>query len=361
MMREVKVGARRRLLVLAMTMVLVTGPAGAMLSGSTGQIQGTVPTGAVKLQAMLPDGVTPVTNGTILGATLVPNLFTVSSVAASAELWDADDDTGFSYQIDIDGATLDWSTLNGMPLTKEQLAAPLGNNFAGETLSLRVSAPVTVTTTTGLPTTAGAQPYSNLYTVITEPVMAGVSVNGTTFAIGDGFPSTGFTGAEFILTVAGAASDYTWSSDASWAQVDSSGKVRFTAQGNASPVTITATPTGGGEPLAYTFTVGSWFINNGKTSMNNSDAANWCLDQGTGWVSPPFAVELSKGLKRKVGSLWSEWGNMANYSGSGFIGGYYWTAEAADIDIHYSIVLSNGGTSYGVDTDRYYVVCRQSL
>ncbi|CNI61947.1 Ig domain-containing protein [Yersinia ruckeri] len=197
-------------------------------------------------------------------------------------------------------------------------------------------------------------------TVVAVPAFTGVSVNGTTFATNNGFPSTGFTGAEFSLTVTGAASDYTWSSSASsWAPVDSSGKVSFTSQGNASPVTITATPTGGGTPLTYIFTVGSWFINNGSTVMNWANASTWCTNQS---LSQPTRGELTMGGDtRAVGSLWSEWGVMGNYSGSGFDSGYHWTSEADGIGYYYGVSLYNGDVGSNYDSGDLYVVCRQGL
>lgn len=197
-------------------------------------------------------------------------------------------------------------------------------------------------------------------TVVAVPAFTGVSVNGTTFATNNGFPSTGFTGAEFSLTVTGAASDYTWSSSASsWAPVDSSGKVSFTSQGNASPVTITATPTGGGTPLTYIFTVGSWFINNGSTVMNWANASTWCTNQS---LSQPTRGELTMGGDtRAVGSLWSEWGVMGNYSGSGFDSGYHWTSEADGIGYYYGVGLYNGDVGSNYDSGDLYVVCRQGL
>lgn len=197
-------------------------------------------------------------------------------------------------------------------------------------------------------------------TVVAVPAFTGVSVNGTTFATNNGFPSTGFTGAEFSLTVTGAASDYTWSSSASsWAPVDSSGKVSFTSQGNASPVTITATPTGGGTPLNYIFTVGSWFINNGSTVMNWANASTWCTNQS---LSQPTRGELTMGGDtRAVGSLWSEWGVMGNYSGSGFDSGYHWTSEADGIGYYYGVSLYNGDVGSNYDSGDLYVVCRQGL
>ncbi|EKA7110280.1 hypothetical protein OL205_004369, partial [Salmonella enterica] len=192
------------------------------------------------------------------------------------------------------------------------------------------------------------------------PAFTGVSVNGTTFAVNDGFPSTGFTGAEFSLMVTGAASDYTWSSSASsWAQVDSSGKVSFTSKGNASPVTITATPTGGGTPLTYIFTVGSWF-NNSLTFMTWANASTWCTNQS---LSQPTRGELTMGLHtRAVGSLWSEWGDMGNYSGSGFFSHLYWASEVNGVGNHYYVNLIDGNVLLSHDgSGLIRVVCRQGL
>ncbi|WP_391595499.1 hypothetical protein [Yersinia aldovae] len=192
------------------------------------------------------------------------------------------------------------------------------------------------------------------------PQLTGITVNGHTFTMNDGFPNTGFTGAEFSLTINGAASDYTWSSSASsWAPVDSVGKVSFTQKGNSSPVTITATPKGGGTPLTYIFTVGSWFINNGSTLMNWANASTWCTNQS---LSQPTRGELTRGSgTRAVGSLWSEWGSMGNYSGSGFDNDGYWTSELYNIGAHHFVSLYNGNVSSYSDLNDDYVVCRQGL
>lgn len=192
-----------------------------------------------------------------------------------------------------------------------------------------------------------------------------VAVNETTFAVDAGFPSTGFTGAAFTLTTPGAASDYTWSSSASsWAQVDSSGKVTFIAQGTSSPVTITAIPTAGGNPLTYTFTIGSWFINNGNPAMTWTDASAFCTRQG---LQQPTRLQLTNaesGLgTREAGShaLWSEWGVMGNYSGSGFGSRFYWTSEARIVGNHYGVSLLNGAANSSADSGNGYAVCRQGL
>lgn len=187
-----------------------------------------------------------------------------------------------------------------------------------------------------------------------------VSVNGHEFALGDGFPSTGFKGAEFTLVVAGVASHYNWSSNAAWVGVDSSGKVSFTAQGNASPVTITATPKSGGTALTYTFTLRDWFISNGDRTMSWFGSESWCAAQG---FSQPSRAQLTQGQNiRAIGSLWSEWGRIFSYSSSDFIGIYsYWTSEAVSPGYLYAVALSDGRISASDDIDYNSVACWKGL
>lgn len=151
-------------ILLTLSMGLITPAAVAVLSDNTGQIHGRAPTGTVNLRALFPDGTTKVTNNATLAMTMVPNTFSVSSTAESLMLQDADNDTGLNYLIDTGSATLTWA-LNDVPLTAAQLATPLGDHFAGKTLSLTMSAPVTISSTTGLPTTAAPLPVSTTITV----------------------------------------------------------------------------------------------------------------------------------------------------------------------------------------------------
>ncbi|EMR7683659.1 hypothetical protein WKA22_003839 [Yersinia enterocolitica] len=187
----------------------------------------------------------------------------------------------------------------------------------------------------------------------------------------NGFPSTGFIGAEFTLEVAGMAADYTWSNGGNaWTTVDNTGKVTFTAKGDLIPVTITATPKAGGAPRTYTFTVGSWFINNGSTTMKWFETFAWCTSQA---ATPPTRAQLTQGTStRGVGSLWSEWGEMGNYGNSGFsssIGRHFnWTTESAGPDSNYLVNLNDGSEGRGGSTDaspfassNIYVVCQQGL
>lgn len=164
---------------LALLLGLITGSAQAVLSDNTGQIQGTAPTGTIKLQAMLPNR-NLVTNNAVLGLTLVPRLFTVSPVAAAMMLQDADRDSGLDYEILTNFASLSW-THNGTPLTAEQLAAPLGDNFLGETLTLTVTALVRISSATGYPTFGPALSYSTEYTVrVDAPETVNLSLDSDT-------------------------------------------------------------------------------------------------------------------------------------------------------------------------------------
>ena len=76
----------------------------------------------------------------------------------------------------------------------------------------------------------------------------------------------------------------------------------------------------------------------------------------------PTREELTKGEGiRAVGSLWSEWGDMGNYPGSGFVSHYYWTSEQNSVGYHYLVYLSYGYVYSYDDTSSVYVVCRQDL
>ncbi|HHL2713040.1 TPA: YrIlm family inverse autotransporter adhesin [Yersinia enterocolitica] len=255
----------------------------------------------------------------------------------------------------VAGQTVSFSASNGAILTTvigttgaDGLAtATLTNTTAGTSV-------VTATLSNGAHATVDT-------TFVAEPALqfTDIAVNGHTFAVDVGFPSTGFTGAEFTLNVSGQASDYVWSSSSSWATVDSTGKVSFTQKGTASPVTITATLTAGGEALSYTFAVNTWFINNGSTYLIWGDAANWCTSQGTELST---VVGLTQGTNtRGVGSLWSEWGDMSAYSDSGFRSFLYWSSERYDSVSHYFVVLGNGDVGSYTDSVDIFVACRQSL
>ncbi len=196
------------------------------------------------------------------------------------------------------------------------------------------------------------------------PAFSDVLVNGTNFGLNDGFPTTGFIGAEFTLNVTGLATDYNWSSsNPSWVNVDSNGKVSFIAEGNSSPVTITATPVAGGKPLNYDFTVTDWFISDKNSAPVTASAANnYCVS--TLSIEQPTRLNLTIG-QRAGGSnaLWSEWGDLraANYPNASFLASFYWTSEVSSSDWHYIVRLDNGLINDREDVRPAPVVCLKKL
>ncbi|MBJ9245694.1 inverse autotransporter beta domain-containing protein [Citrobacter koseri] len=210
---------------------------------------------------------------------------------------------------------------------------------------------------------------SEKYAITAAPDLKDVTVNGYTFAKDAGFPTTGFTGATFTLNLtSGVVSDYTWTSDASWVSV-TDGVVKFTGTGTGDKVTITGIPTNGqGKIIKYSFTLKSWFINNGATLMTWSDAKAYCSSQSGYSLSTVAqlsnASRLSDGSYDKDASraanagLWSEWGPL---SSAGFSGLYYWASEQWSSAHHYSVDLSFGVVGSNVDSVTYYAVCRQGL
>ncbi|MBL5829222.1 hypothetical protein [Serratia fonticola] len=351
------------IIILMLTIGFVTTPAMAILSDKAGQIQGQAPAVTGNVQVLFPDGETVLTDNAVLELNQILNQFRVSSSTAGLVLQDADGDTGLAALVDIEHANLSWK-YNGTALTSAQLAASFRDNFAGQTLTLDVSAPVTVSSKTGLPTTAEPRLLTKSYTLTVASEFSGISVNGHTFGMTEGFPSTGFTGARFALNVRGVASDYAWDNGgSSWVTVDDSGNVAFTDKGNSTPVTITATPKGGGAPLTYTFSVNTWFINNGSTGMSWSDASNWCTAQG---LTQPTKDDMTLGTNvRGIGSLWSEWGRMGKYSGSDFVNDYYWTSELEGvfnkIVFYYVVHLYDGDVDGGQNSSITEAVCRQGI
>ncbi|WP_273831078.1 Ig-like domain-containing protein, partial [Serratia bockelmannii] len=204
----------------------------------------------------------------------------------------------------------------------------------------------------------------------TATAVEGVLVNGYTFAADAGFPKTGFTGAKFTVQLnGGEATDYTWTSTATWAPVDANGNVTFTGKGDSTAVTITATSkVDPSKAFAYTFTLNDWYINNGSTTMTWSAANTYCTNQGAALATrlQLGGTQMTSGLynvRGTVDSLWSEWGDLTKYTGSGFPSSNGpWTSEVYLSGSHHYIVrLTAGHVTNGSDSDSWYVACRQGL
>ncbi|STB73276.1 hypothetical protein [Citrobacter koseri] len=185
------------------------------------------------------------------------------------------------------------------------------------------------------------------------------------------FPTTGFTGATFTIVSKDnkSATDYTWKSDANWVSVTDGG-VKFTGTGTGSKVTITGTPTSGqGNIVKYSFTLKSWFISNGSTTMNWSGANTNCSSQSG--YSLPTIEQLTNNTWRGSGSvnptraanagLWSEWGNLSGYSSAGLSGDLQWSSEQDSSGYYYLVDLYNGFVFSYHDSIEVDVASRQGL
>ncbi|MDA5483381.1 hypothetical protein PGS49_22535 [Yersinia intermedia] len=302
----------------------------AAISDNTGPIEGRAPVATGELKVMFPGGITAVTDDAFVVLSHKPSEFLAS--ISGLVLSDEDEDTGLNSSFDAAAVTRTWK-YNDIPLTPEQLAAPFGTYFANQTLTVAVSVPVTVTSLTGTPTYRVQTLSSATYRVkvpdfVVNPV---VRVNGTSFAMDSGFPQTGFAGATFQFWMDGtpeANSHYTFVSNQSWVTVDATGTVRFVstpATANKT-VNIKITDSRDTSVRTYTFTVNTWFINNGEATAPEVDS--WCQSQG--YTTPGYAL-LTNAVRytaatRTTGNLWSEWGSLSAY-GSGWTSLTYWARE----------------------------------
>ncbi|HED3891823.1 TPA: inverse autotransporter beta domain-containing protein [Morganella morganii] len=251
----------------------------------------------------------------------------------------------------VSGQIVSFTATNGAEITPE-----IGSTGADGIVSVTLTS-TRVGTSAVTATVNGSSQTVNV-TFVEAPVLKDISVNGHTFTLSDGFPTTGFAGASFKLTLSsGSAGDYNWSARGnSWVSVDGEGNVTFTGKGNATPVTITATPKNGGRPLTYTFIVKSWFINDNRI-LNFQQVSDFCTNEGMSMATPE---QLTSGAYiRGMGSLWSEWGKPASYSGAGFTSLYYWTSEISGSGTHYNVDMNSGTVSSNKDSGGHYPVCIQ--
>ncbi|EBV5419051.1 invasin [Salmonella enterica subsp. enterica serovar Saintpaul] len=213
---------------------------------------------------------------------------------------------------------------------------------------------------------------SQKYDITAIPELNGITVNGNTFAKDSGFPTTGFIGATFTLKLTtGSLSDYTWTSDASWVSV-TDGTVKFTGTGTGDKVTITGTPTSGqGDNITYSFTLNRWFISD-DSGDTFSDAESYCASQSG--YSQPMVSQLtndswrdnsgSHTQTRTIGSLWSEWGDVSNYSNSGIASPdeTYWSGELrSNTGIHYYPNLNTGDNLGNAPDVSAAAICQKTL
>ncbi|WFW58464.1 hypothetical protein NFJ76_11620 [Citrobacter freundii] len=209
---------------------------------------------------------------------------------------------------------------------------------------------------------------SDLYTFTTPVTLKDIHVNRYTYSKNAGFPTTGFTGAEFKLELnsplSGIESKYTWSSNASWVSV-TNGVVKFTGTGTGDKVTIMGVPKNGKGPnISYEFKLKSWYTSNG-TSMLWSDADSFCNKQHG--YRLPTVKELtatndhSDPIRGTLSGLHSEWGALSQYPDSSFSSNSeIWALDQKTSDHHYFIYTSSGHVFFS-EKNIGQAVCRKAL
>lgn len=182
----------------------------------------------------------------------------------------------------------------------------------------------------------------------TRPMTGTVSVNGANLPAAS-FPSQGFTGAYYQLNndnfaPGKTAADYAFSSTASWVGVDATGKVTFKNDGDSNTVEITATPRSGGAIYQTQVRVKGWWVNHGNNLMQLSQAENYCSNQvGNGYTLPRAALLSNGHMRREIGSLYGEWGDMGNYmKEADFYSMVYWSSNSAGAGQQYIVSLETG-------------------
>jgi hypothetical protein len=197
---------------------------------------------------------------------------------------------------------------------------------------------------------------------IGEPKFYGVIVNGHFFDKDAGFPTTGFTGASFIIKMSPGqdVSNFYWSSNREWVTVRQ-GNVNFASEGDASEVTITATNKKDiNYKLTYSFNISKWFYFSEKGQPND----NLC-SSGKHLASFSDVIKKMKPrsiqANREIGTFWGEWGNVHSIDKS-WPASAYWLKEKGGIRSWWVMDMSSGSTlGYYLDLHNAPGLCMRKL
>ncbi|MFS1538753.1 MAG: Ig-like domain-containing protein [Candidatus Phlomobacter fragariae] len=186
-----------------------------------------------------------------------------------------------------------------------------------------------------------------------------LKVNGHNFNISDGFPTTGFSGAKFIINTNGVpVSEFQWRSSEDWVSVQN-GEVIFKNRpvSNKKAVTITAVHNTGGDPIKYEFTLQKWYVYSGQ-AMDWNSATNWCSKQDVN-MRLPTQQQMSIGrFLYLVGSLWSEWGNTSFY---GWNNHMYWMSTKSGGNRIDTVGMVSGFVGSNPVDDQLFFACISDL
>ncbi|MDO2633547.1 Ig-like domain-containing protein [Escherichia coli] len=200
----------------------------------------------------------------------------------------------------------------------------------------------------------------------TRPMTGTVSVNGANLPAAS-FPSQGFTGAYYQLNndnfaPGKTATDYAFSSSASWVGVDATGKVTFKNDGDSNTVIITATPRSGGAIYQTQVRVKGWWKDNNNIILPLSRAENYCNNEiGNGYAIPGVNLLSSGENRREIGSLFGEWGDMGHYMDADFYSEIYWSSNTAGGGRQYIVSLENGAHGSVQTSEYFHVACYKNI
>ncbi|OWF85162.1 hypothetical protein B4916_23370 [Yersinia intermedia] len=335
-------------------LVAINGPTvWAKVSDSTSTIEGRPPTATGALSVLFPGGNTAVTNNVVMATTDIPANFRVS--ASTLALQDLDGDADLWSMLDTEAVTWTWQ-YNNVLLTPVQLAAPVSTSFLGKTLTVAASAPVTILSRTGAPLASVPKVFRSVTYTVKVPNNPVVRANDYSFAMDSGFPTTGFSQAQFQFwmdgTSAAGNSNYTFTQPfpVPWVTVDAeTGVVKFISEpSTAQTVTIRITnKRAGAEPIVdYSFRVETWFKSNGTAPVSRAIADAYCTAQPgytTARVNQMSDVFMESVTKRAVnGMMLIEWGSWARYTwpvpvDHEWVYGNYWLSGGNDAFVNYAV------------------------
>ena len=207
-----------------------------------------------------------------------------------------------------------------------------------------------------------AVPLDSLQKKITlypVPKITSIKVNGEQFATDKSFPKTIFKDAMFQLEMNNNVTNntqYDWTSSyRPNVAVDSQGKVNIAYQTYGITVTVTAkSKKFPSYTVTYQFKPNLWVFM-GSSSQKDSLAASRACQQLGDFVALIESSRATNGLRSPDGTLWGEWGNLANY-GSSWPTGNYWTKKTSTDFVAMDMTT---GTLQSTSVSPAYPLCAQ--
>ncbi|XKM12849.1 hypothetical protein RCS94_07400 [Orbaceae bacterium ac157xtp] len=197
--------------------------------------------------------------------------------------------------------------------------------------------------------------------------------NGFKASLNPKFPTTGFPGAEFTLIMTSNASDYTFSSNDTAVEVDTSGKVTLNSKPSGAVTIKVIFKNDTSQVHSYTFNPTTVWVIPSSTYMNYASAVSTC--GGTNRI--PSCAELTNsplnnvglgdtiidnaGTRAVGGGVFGEWGRTASdtYANSqwSYSPHYYWTRNSYSSNDQFRVFSFYGSVYYGFTNPGPYVAC----